>query len=88
MESSQTPEFVRELTQFYRDSRVLVSKCKKPNYDEFAKIAYATGLGKLNLFTAVHLFTAIHLFTAMHLFTSVHLFTSIRLFTAVHLFIY
>jgi|LauGreStaDraftv2_3_1035109.scaffolds.fasta_scaffold60140_2 protein transport protein SEC61 subunit gamma-like protein len=47
MDDSQTPEFVKEMTQFYHDSRMLVSKCKKPNYDEFAKIAYATGIGFL-----------------------------------------
>jgi protein transport protein SEC61 subunit gamma-like protein len=35
------------LTNFFKDSAYLVKRCTKPDASEFAKIAYATGIGFL-----------------------------------------
>jgi protein transport protein SEC61 subunit gamma and related proteins len=35
------------LAEFYRDSKYLVMQCNKPDREEFAKVARATGVGFL-----------------------------------------
>jgi protein transport protein SEC61 subunit gamma and related proteins len=35
------------LAEFYRDSKHLVMQCNKPDREEFAKVARATGIGFL-----------------------------------------
>eukprot|EP00614_Pseudopedinella_elastica_P006916 CAMPEP_0172600466 /NCGR_PEP_ID=MMETSP1068-20121228/20667_1 /TAXON_ID=35684 /ORGANISM="Pseudopedinella elastica, Strain CCMP716" /LENGTH=79 /DNA_ID=CAMNT_0013401167 /DNA_START=135 /DNA_END=374 /DNA_ORIENTATION=+ len=36
---------IEESKRWYNDSKRLVSKCSKPDYEEFKKIAISTGLG-------------------------------------------
>jgi protein transport protein SEC61 subunit gamma and related proteins len=38
---------ITPLTEFVRDSRHLIQKCTKPDTDEFARVARATGIGFL-----------------------------------------
>ena len=38
---------IEPLTEFYRDSKYLVTKCTKPDREEFAHVARATGIGFL-----------------------------------------
>ena len=38
---------VKPLTQFVRNSRMLVTKCDKPNYAQFMNSSYATAIGFL-----------------------------------------
>ena len=38
---------IEPLTEFVRDSKHLVHKCTKPDKEEFARVARATGIGFL-----------------------------------------